>query len=399
MSKVATSAAQLVLFELEDRKQSHLIALYDLAPRFIFAQQREDAEKGSVKSVYREFSFRGQTFYLSLQPARMAYERTGEGRGRFVPAPTPEQARNLAEVEVFPAEREQIVEQVVRRLAMDRARLSLAGENQDQVRLDFSLYDIGRELRNTNHSLNYSEIRESLTILARARIIISKASASERKRGSDLLDSTAFPVLVVRRPDGAQDEDGGDQTYVQFNPLVATAIRGLEFRPVSYEWLMRLKNPVSRWLYNRLSVEFETPDDEADAGRVMTISADEIIKNSGMTEYSRRRDTLRVVTAAVDALVDEGILDGRDLLHAKTGKRIDGIDYVLRPSRRFLDQVRRAEQVADVNAAVVKAVTGSEERPNAFVPLTPMQALETRKARATRLAASQGALPLLDGNG
>lgn len=397
MSKVATSAAQLVLFEMEDRKQSHLIALYDLAPRFIFAQQREDA-KDSVKSVYREFSFRGQTFYLSLQPARMAYERTGDGRGRFVPAPTPEQARNITEVEVFPAEREQIVEQVVRRLAMDPSRLSLAGENHDQVRLDFSLYDIGRELRDTNHALNYSEIREALTILARARIVISKASASERKRGNSLLDSTAFPVLAVRRPDGAQDEEGGsDQTYVQFNPLVAAAIRGLEFRPVSYEWLMKLKNPVSRWLYNRMSVEFEQPDD-TDSVRTMMISADEIIKNSGMTEYSRRRDTLRVVTGAVDALVDEGILDGRDLLHAKTGKRIDGIDYVLRPSQRFLAQVRRAEQEVGINATVAKTLTG-HERPETFVALTRTQALEARKTRASRLAEAQKTLPLLDGNG
>ena len=46
MTKMApTSAAQLILFELEDRSQSHLIALYDLAPRFVFVSRDNDKER------------------------------------------------------------------------------------------------------------------------------------------------------------------------------------------------------------------------------------------------------------------------------------------------------------------------------------------------------------------
>ena len=403
MSKVvgATSAAQLVLFEMEDRSQSHLIALYDLVPRYVFVAR--DGGKGSdaaptkntyVATVRRDFAFGGREYSVTLHPARI--ERAA--RAADVDGGPQADKPRVVDVEVYPGEREQIVETVVRRLAMDRSRLTLTGENRDKVQMRFSLYEIKRELKAVGHALNTSDIREALTILARARIIISRGAdpTSRKGRGTNLLEATAFPVLAVRqRADAADDDVDLDvETYLEFNPLVSAAIRNLEFRPVSYEWLMALKSPVSRWLYNRLSVEFDQP--VTDGVRSVTLSADEIIKNSGMNEWSRKRDTLRVVTAAVDALVDQGILDSVEKDYTKVGKRIEGIDYTMVPSRRFLDQVRRAERVAEVNAAAIKALTGSDAPPVGFVDIVPRQAAEIRTKRNRRLAAVQESLPLLD---
>ena len=152
---------------------------------------------------------------------------------------------------------------------------------------------------------------------------------------------------------------------------------------------MRLKSPVSRWLYNRLSAQFSMPvgvEQEDDGVKAVAFSADDIIKNSGMNEWSRRRDTLRAVTAAVDQLVEEGILENVEKVYDKTGKRIDGIDYVMMPSVRFLEQVRKARNVREVNATVLKTITGSESRPDGFVPLTPAEALEARSRRSKKLA-------------
>ncbi|MBP2230133.1 hypothetical protein J2847_003436 [Azospirillum agricola] len=406
MTKMApTSAAQLILFELEDRSQSHLIALYDLAPRFVFVSRDNDAkdktarDKGElvtkdsfIKSVRREFSFRGRNYRLTVQPARI--DRNGPPRGG---ERAPGAAPDLVEVEIFPSEREQVVEQVVRRLAMDRSRLSLTGENRDKVQMRFSLYEIQRELRAVNHTLSIQDIRESLTILARSRIIISTGPAPEpgkKSRGQNILESTAFPVLAIRsRPDLTDEEGGVEETYLEFNPLVSAAIRDLEFKPVSYAWLMKLKSPVSRWLYNRLSIEYDTAEDDA---KPVAISADEIIKNSGMNEWSRLRDTLRVVTAAVDALVDEGILDRADKEYTKVGKRIDAIDYLLTPSAKFLDQVRRGRRVQKTNIDLLKAIVGNVGRPDGFVPLKTADAVEMRGKRAKRLLAdaAQVSLPL-----
>ncbi len=399
MSKVATpNALQLVLFELEDRSQSHLIALYDLAPRYVFASrdggrsaETAPAKGNFVASIKREFTYRGSTFNLTIQPARLTRVVTRDESAAQADGPTE------IEYEVFPAEREQVVEHVVRRLAMDRSRLSLGGENRDKVQMRFTLYEIQRELRAVGHTLSIRDIRESLTILARSRIIIAKPGDGAKKgRGANLLESTAFPVLAIRsRPDLVGDEGSDEETHLQFNPLVSSAIRNLEFKPVSYQWLMRLKSPVSRWLYNRLSAEYDYSGAEApgDLGvKAMTLSADEIIKNSGMNVWSRRRDTLRAVTSAVEALVEEGILTSAEKLYDKIGARIEGITYVMLPSAKFLAQVRKAQAVESANVAAMRAITGDDRRPSDFVPVTPATTVETRARRAKRLTETAASL-------
>lgn len=404
-----SSALQLVLFEALDGDaagagrtakdlQSNLIALYDVAPKYVFASYasrdggRSSAMAGGrstevaaertgfIPSVAREFTYRGSTFGLTIQPARLS---------RIAEDVAPGEVPKLVEFEVFPAEREQVVEQVVRRLAMDRSRLRLSGEKRDQVQMRFSLLEIKRELRAVGHTLATDEIKEALTILARSRIIITPVDASSRKgRPMHLLESTTFPVLVIRQPTGGEDEG---ETYLQFNPLVADAIRKLEFKPVSYHWLMRLKSPTSRWLYNYLSAEYDVAGlADEDGARAVTLSADQIVRNSGMNVWSRLRDTLRAVTAAVDALVDEGILDGVEKVYQKTGNRIDDIEYVMVPSRRFLDQMHHSNTVQRANVATAKAVTGSDESPRGFVPVSPGQAMDVRRRRANLLNGPAG---------
>ncbi len=387
MSKA--NAVQLTLFEMEDRSQSHMIALYDTAPRFVFVSKGRSSEPDLpgantfVQSVHKEFPFKDSMFTLTLQPARIYRPAK--------PAPGEETAeKKMVEYEVFPSEREQIVEQVVRRLAMDRSRLSLMGDKQDRVRVHFSLYEIRRELRAVNRTMDVAEIREALEILARTRMIISKVPEGGRKTARPVLESSVFPTLYIRPRTGEAVDGDEDDTYIEFNALVASAIRNLEFKPVSYQWMMRLKSPVARWLYNRLSIEYGDLDTSRSvAGQTvipaMTLSADEIINNSGMNEWSRRRDTLRTVSSAVDSLVEEGILDHVEKVVSKNGRRIDDIEYVMMPSRQFLEQVRRGNAVQEANAATYKAIAGSDESPKGFLPISPAQTMEVRRRRANLL--------------
>jgi hypothetical protein len=295
----------------------------------------------------------------------------------------------MVEYEVFPSEREQIVEQVVRRLAMDRSRLSLMGDKQDRVRVHFSLYEIRRELRAVNRTMDTAEIREALEILARTRMIISKMPENGRKSARPVLESSVFPTLYIRPRTGEGGEDDENDTYLEFNALVASAIRNLEFKPISYQWIMRLKSPVARWLYNRLSIEYGDLDltRMPDGVPPMILSADDIINNSGMNEWSRRRDTLRTVTLAVDSLVEEGILDHVEKTVSKDGRRINDIEYIMMPSKKFLDQVRRGNDVQEANAATYRALAGSDERPREFLPITPGQSVEIRRRRGSLLGA------------
>ncbi len=389
-----TSAVQLVLFEMDDRSQSHMIALYDTAPRFVFVSKGRTGESelpaanSFVQSIHKEFPFKEATYTLTLQPARVY---------RPAKAVSGDETKRMVEYEVFPSEREQIVEQVVRRLAMDRSRLSLMGDKQDRIRVHFSLYEIKRELKAVNRTMDTAEIREALEILARTRMIISKMQEGGRKSTRLVLESSVFPTLYIRPRNGEAVEGDDEDTYIEFNALVASAIRNLEFKPVSYQWMMRLKSPVARWLYNRLSIEYG----DLDIGRTatgfdtvpaMTLSADEIINNSGMNEWSRRRDTLRTVSAAVDSLVEEGILEHVDRAVTKDGRRIGDIEYIMLPSRKFLDQVRRGNAVKEANAATYKAIAGSEERPGEFLAVSQGDAVDVRRRRSHRLTVQDKAI-------
>ena len=386
MSKA--NAVQLTLFEMEDRSQSHMIALYDTAPRFVFVSKGRGTEpelpaaNAFVQSVHKEFPFKDALFSLTLQPARI-YRPAKPG-----PGDDPADKR-MVEYEVFPSEREQIVEQVVRRLAMDRSRLSLMGDKQDRVRVHFSLYEIRRELRAVNRTMDTAEIRVGLEILARTRMNNRKMPESGRKSARPVLESSVFPTLYIRPRTGEGGEDDENDTYLEFNALVASAIRNLEFKPISYQWIMRLKSPVARWLYNRLSIEYGDLDltRMPDGVPPMILSADDIINNSGMNEWSRRRDTLRTETLAVDSLVEEGILDQDEKTVSKDGRRINDIEYIMMPSKKFLDQVRRGNDVQEANAATYRALAGGDERPREFLPITPGQSVEIRRRRGSLLGA------------
>lgn len=135
--------AQFSLFEV-DRDQdpcTNQVELYGLAPRCVFYTSEKErvgpylktAER--LKTVERNFTHAGKAYKLVLYPARV---RRSDG----------------AELDIYPSEREQIVEEILR-----------------------------------------------------------------------WLSSSAFPVMMI-----ADARNAGARTYLQFNPLVAQAIRSLDWR-------------------------------------------------------------------------------------------------------------------------------------------------------------------------
>lgn len=384
----ASTAVQLLLFETEPtdptgrKRLTNAVGLYDLAPRFVYASgdstEVRPAGSKDYRSVKREFEFDGKVYNLSLMPAlvekRVLADDGDDGGSKRV------------EVVAFPGDREQIVEEVVRRLATDRARLAL--DDGDNVQLRFSLHEIKRELKRVKHTLSNREIKEALLILSRATIVIERKD----KRGGALLNSSAFPVLAIKGPgmaveDVLDDADAdNDETYLQFNPLVAQAIRKLEYRSLSYEMLMRLKNPISRWLYKRLSLTYADPSGVSP----LSITAREVIANSGMNEWSRWRDTLRAVSDAVDQLAKEGVVS------AEKEPQMDGRKYVdiafrLYPTESFLNQMRASGRLVEDTHKTFREL--SRKAPNdGFVRIDGETAASIRRRRRGELGAAAEAL-------
>lgn len=371
---------QLLLFELEQdrerkdiagqsRSRTNTVGLYDIAPRFVFypgkvGESIIDRTESKGDPIQREFEYKGRAFRLTLKPAVIPRRaRTEDG------------AEDRGQVEywdhVFPGEREQIVEHVVRRLATERGRLSL--DAKDQLTMRFSLYEIQKELERVKRTLSIVEIREALTILHQSFVEIR----GKGKGGSVLLSSTAFPALGLRGRGADSLSGAATETYLTLNPMVAESIRSMSFRMMSYGWLMRLKNPVSRWLFNRLTVEFE----DAEAPAPAVINARSIVRDSGMNEWSRPRDTLRAVREAVLALQNEGILEAVDVEKMMSGRRLDDESYTMTPSQQFLHEIEAASALAERNQQHVAALDPAGEGHGDFIRIARPVAADLRRKR------------------
>ena len=322
--------AQLVLFEVFDPKSTNMVAIYDLAPRFVFDTRDGEARK----LIERDFTFNGKRYKITLKPTRLQ-TAGGEVVDRYL------------------GEREQIVEEVIRRLASNHNRVMLHGENR--VRFPFTVYEVMEELRRVKHTYNRDEIREAITLLNEVRMKIE--SLDDRKQ--PLLSAAAFPVMAMRK---GEEED--TDTFVEFNPLVADAIRMLSFQQVSYELLMQIRDPVARWLMKRLKIQIGATGEP-----VHQMTAREIRHNSGMSEWKTTRNLLRRVVRAVELLKQKGILRDIEASEQKTGKRKCDVLFTLVASEDFVAQATSSKKLAEDNLAEFRRLTNGRDPAREFVQL------------------------------
>src|SRR5690349_4112094 len=148
------SALQLALWEVPDPDRSNMVALYDIAPRFCF--DTRDGSEGTRKLIEREFTFGSKRYRITIKPTQM---RSSDG---FI-------------LDRFLGEREQIVEEVIRRIASNRSRLTL--HDGIKVLFPFTVSEIREELSRVKHSYSFVEIREAITLLSEVRLVIQDLDA------------------------------------------------------------------------------------------------------------------------------------------------------------------------------------------------------------------------------
>lgn len=337
------SPLQLALWEVPEPDRTNMVALYDIAPRFCF-DTREGGEN-SRKLIEREFTFADKRYRITLKPTRV---RTPDG----------------AIVDRYLGEREQIVEEVIRRVASKRSRLRL--HDGGKVRFPFTISEIREELSRVRHSYSFGEIREAITLLNEVRLVIQDLDA----KGSPVLSSAAFPVMALRRK-------GDDlHSFVEFNPLVADAIRLLDFMQVDYDTLMELRDPVARWLLKRLHNEIAVSRQ-----CVQQMTATGIRRDSGMPEWKTTRNLLRRVSQSVEVLRDLGVLDKVDVEEVMQGQRKVDIVFTVSASPDLMAKVHASRRIARANREDFSRVTGLPVPGTGFALAAPAEVFRLRDAR------------------
>lgn len=354
---------QLSLFSPPEKGLTNYSALYDLAPRFTSYIERA-GDQQYLSRVTREFPFNGDLYSVTVYPARIA-------------------GANGEEWDELPGEREAIVEDVLRRFAVDKLSL---GE-KDELTLQFTLYAIHQELKRVKHTLSYSEIKEALAVLSGSKIEIARVVKSGEKKARPVVYASALPVLVYK-------DDGNPEanSYVQFNPLLVQAIKNLEFEQVNYERMMAIRGALPRWIFKFSSLML-TDDALNDS---IVLQASDLMRSCGHSR-SRVRDALADVSKAMKRLKDSGMIEDYETATVKQGKSRD-IRFTIRFSEEFMQDRQLARAMARNREQEAKRITG-QSRPDTFHRITPNQAAEIRMGRrkaAATITSGQGQMELVN---
>lgn len=339
MSPKDHNVLQLSLFDTNNPRQANYTALFDLAPRFM---TRPERKKGStfLDGVRREFFFMGEKYAVSITPARL-------------------DAGTENERDELPGEREQLVEDVIRKIASDAMSVS----DQEEVLTQFSIYGVCAELARHNHTFSNKEVKEALRILHRSVIEITRVPAPGERRGKPVVSAAVFPTMALR-----DDTDHKAQTYVTLNPFLACAIKQLSYERVDYEWMMQVKGHLARWLFKRISLMLAAEDTVPE---FMEISASDIAENYG-SQWARRRDMLAHITKVVDYLVEMNMISEYNCTDVMAGRTKVDVVYMIRFSSKFIRERETARKVSTFVSSQAANRTGTKH-PDGWHRITRME--------------------------
>lgn len=311
---------QLSLFELIDeplkdspssqlskpKKYSQSVEKYDFLPKVYYGKGKSSKE--SLPVITRHFESNGQERILDIYPAQVKDHKTGETVYHYL------------------GKREEIVEDVLRKLVVDGNGVYLDG----QLGLRFSVYQVRKELEKHNHTLSFGEVIESLRILAFTRFELRDSS---KKRGIVFSPIDNF---------GYEGEDDEMTTFIIFSKIVTEGINSLKFRLYDYERVMKYKNVIARQLHKRMSYYFT----QASITNLYTIKLTTIIRDFGLTAQKRIQTNLIDVEKALEEMIEQDVIlnyEVEKIWNEKKTKLID-VKLHLRPSSSFSNEAKKANK-------------------------------------------------------
>jgi len=254
--------------EAKTLPHSRSIELYDDIPKYVWEDfKEEDRIDGKfLAPLERNFTFKGDKFNLILTPARLKDEN-GELR------------------DYFPGQREEIVEDALRKLGVGEKIVLL----DDCVSVIFIFHKLLKELKRMGYNYSFQEVKEALEICDKTIIELS----------ADHVESNFCAYMFETLGIEAQNENDISRCFVRFNFLVDKSVKNNTFKYFNYEKSMSYKNNIARRLFKRMSYHFVPT-----YGRSFyVIRLSTIINNFGLTRYPSIETNLKEVKKALKELI------------------------------------------------------------------------------------------------
>ncbi len=289
---------------------SRSIEMYDATPKYKWGRiKKGDRIVGKfLEPIKRNFVFRGDEYKVIITPARIE-DKDGEFR------------------DYFPGQREEMVEEALRKLAVDGKGVYL----DEYASIVFTFYELRKELKRMGHAFSLQEIKKALEICARTHLIITTAN------GAAVMEANMFESLGMRTEEDWKGKGHKTKCFVRFNFLVNKSVTSKTFRYNNYKKLMSYNNNIARWLFKRMSHHFI----QAHRQSPYTILLSTIIRDFGMGHYSRLRDNLKKVKKALDELVEKGTLLKYEEHVIKEGRKMVDVKFNLIPDFSFVHEMKK----------------------------------------------------------
>ncbi|MFC1337332.1 MAG: replication initiation protein [gamma proteobacterium symbiont of Clathrolucina costata] len=330
LEPIKADQLRLDLFGLDpilDKNYSNTLEIYDLAGKFLYDKHTKYFSSASADETEftRITSYRHMDLKISVTAANIERVKNGKKQRTFV----------------FPGAREEIIEDVLRKLATERrAEAYEATTGADAgtkfVGIAFTLYEVYEELKRVGKAYSYSEIREALQIMNRSILSI--------KSMDDSIDLSApfFPIVALSERGNKKDH----RSFVCFHPMVTEVILSLNFRRYNYTKALEFKRHYTRLTYKRLCHRWI----QAAPDKPYSILLSTLII-SMKAPYTNLYQDKALFTDVMEDLVKEDVLKRYEMTPKKEGKKIIDWRFDLYASESFAKQVAANNKVANDIAA------------------------------------------------
>ncbi|CAL4326028.1 RepB family plasmid replication initiator protein [Buchnera aphidicola] len=289
---------------------SNTIEIYDAIPKYVWNQKKENVNLSNAILI-RHCNLRGKRFLIKIKPAII--EKT-----------------NFNTELIYPGQREEILEDVLRKLAVEGKGKIIDGK----AGVIFTLYELQKELIKVGHGYNLNEIKEAIQVCQGATL---ECISNDKKV---FISSSFFPVISLTTKKFLTTNKNKGICYIQFNPLVNNAINNLSFRQYNYTIGMQIRSPLARYMYKRMSHYWV----QAHKLSPYTPSLISFLNCSSRELSLRISENIRAMKNALDILIKKKVINSYKSNKKKYGRKIIDVKYVIIPHQNFVKQIMRSNK-------------------------------------------------------
>ena len=309
---------QLELFRLTAGTYTNAFEFYESIPRFVV---------GGSRSSYINHEGNIERIKWNPDGTALPIEKVYEHRGNIYDLrinPAPVKQRNGKFKALYPGIREEIIEFIIFKLAVEKAYFygGEQGSNKDTDNfvLITSIYEIQQELKKRKGAktspYNNAQVKEALEVLQGTNLRLAGKN-KDVEQNFNFSPIAEFGYFEKEK----KDASGRRATlYIKFNSLVSKSILAKKWRQINYDQVMLDKDYLGRWFRKTLGLKFTY----AVQNRSFNLLLSTVINLSGISPYGKITNNEAYVKRILDGMdiVEKVIIQKKYAINPKTKRKV-----------------------------------------------------------------------------